>query len=145
MSAPNAPRVPRLPDWRARLAAVVAAAHRQPFVWGQHDCCLWAADDVRAVTGQDPAHDLRGRYDTANTALHVLRSVGGLRGAGGLMGVRLAGPLLAQDGDVGLVHDGRRPMLAVSVSGLWMCASTTGLHALPLRSARAAWGVGCRP
>lgn len=138
-----ASKAPRLPDWRARLAAVVAAAHRQPFVWGRHDCCLWAADAVRAVTGQDPAHDLRGRYDTANAALQALRGIGGLRGAGARMGAPLAGPLLAQDGDIGLVHDGRRPMLAVSVSGLWLCAATPGLHPLPMAAASAVWGVGC--
>lgn len=34
-----------------------------PFVWGQSDCMIVLADWVLAVTGRDPARDLRGLYD----------------------------------------------------------------------------------
>lgn len=132
----------RLPDWPDRLSALVARAHTQPFAWGLHDCCLWAADAVLALTGHDPADGLRGRYADATGAMRALQAVGGLLGAGRLTGVRLAGPGYARDGDVALVSDGRRPMLAVRAGAVWLVAATGGLHALPADSARMAWGVG---
>jgi len=132
----------RLPDWPDRLSALVARAHAQPFAWGTHDCCLWAADAVQALTGHDPAADLRGCYSDATGAMRALRAVGGLLGAGRRTGTRLAGPGHARDGDVALVSDGRRPMLAVRVGAVWMVAATAGLHALPMGAARLTWGVG---
>lgn len=132
----------RLPDWQDRLTALVAHAHRQPFAWGTHDCCLWAADAVLALTGRDPAADLRGRYADATGAMRALRAMGGLLGAGRRAGIALAGPGHARDGDVALVSDGRRPMLAVHAGAVWLVAATGGLHALPVSAARVTWGVG---
>lgn len=140
MTKPNF--LPRLPDWPARLSVLVAQAHALPFAWGLHDCCLWAADAVVAVVGVDPAADIRGQYTTAQGAHRALHAHGGLLGAGRRTGQRLALPTLARDGDVGLVHDGRRPMLGVRVAAVWLCAATTGLRALPCSAARMAWGVG---
>lgn len=51
---------PRLPDWRARLDAYVAAAWRRPFGWGDVNCGLFVAGAVEAMTGLDPAAHLRG-------------------------------------------------------------------------------------
>jgi len=52
--------VSRLPDWRERLAAFVAARRETPFAWGAADCCLTSADAVCAMTGVDLAAPLRG-------------------------------------------------------------------------------------
>ena len=52
----------RLPDWRARLNRYVADSARQEFRLGRMDCALFAAGAVEAMTGEDPARDLRGRY-----------------------------------------------------------------------------------
>lgn len=46
----------RLPDWEARLHAVLADAAGKT----RWDCCLFAADCVEAVAGVDPAHVWRG-------------------------------------------------------------------------------------
>jgi hypothetical protein len=129
-------------DWPARLSELVTRAHALPFSWGTHDCCLWAADAVVALTGRDPAQDLRGRYFDAIDAYRALRQIGGLLGAGQRTGTRLAGPGFALDGDVALVHDGRRPMLAVRSADVWLCAASRGLFALPQSAARITWGVG---
>ena len=133
---------PRLPDWQDRLSALIARAHREPFVWGQRDCCLWAADAMLAITGFDPAAGLRGRYSNATGAYRLLRTIGGLRGAGQWGGPQLPGPRFARDGDVGIVDGSDRPMLAVRSAEVWLCAATKGLRALPVDAARIAWGVG---
>lgn len=49
------------------------------FAWGRHDCFLWVADAVHALTGRDPAADLRGTYSTACGALRRLRALGGMQ------------------------------------------------------------------
>ena len=131
----------RLVDWPARLAALVSDAHERAFVWGVHDCCLWASDAVIAVTGHDPAADLRGRYSSASQAYRILAPLGGLRGVAQRAGPQIA-PGLAAAGDVGIVRVGLRPVLAVNVGEVWMCAATRGLFAAPLETALMAWRVG---
>lgn len=62
----------RAHDWEARLFAAVEAARATPFAWGTHDCALFVADVVLAMTGHDYAADLRGRYRTQAGALRLL-------------------------------------------------------------------------
>lgn len=66
----------RLPDWRDRLIAYLAASARTPFAEGRHDCALFAAAAILAMTGEDPAQDFRGRYSTTRGGLRVLRRAG---------------------------------------------------------------------
>lgn len=131
----------KLPDWAQRLDALVAQAQLRPFEWGVHDCCLWAADAVQAQTGLDPAADLRGTYSDAAGAARVLRAHGGLRGVAVRGGAPIA-PLFAATGDVGLVRDERRPLLAVCAGIHWLAVTSAGLRALPFSAALMVWGVG---
>ncbi len=73
-------------DWQTRLDAYLRAAAATGFVWGETDCCMNAANAVRACTDFDPAAAFRGRYTTATGALRVLRRTLG-RGAGGTGGL----------------------------------------------------------
>lgn len=66
----------RLPSWRTRLGAYLADASRTPFVEGRHDCALFAAGAVQAMTGVDPAAPFRHRYRTTKGGLRVLRRAG---------------------------------------------------------------------
>lgn len=52
-------------NWHQYLAQTLQAAMTRPFSWGEHDCCLFAADCVQAMTGTDPAAEFRGTYRTA--------------------------------------------------------------------------------
>ncbi|ARZ01305.1 hypothetical protein NE897_06670 [Yersinia ruckeri] len=94
----------RHPDWQQRLAQTLQVASERPFLWGQHDCCLFAADCAIAVCGVDPLADYRGQYDSALSARKVL-----LRGHGSLAAIfdsvfdRV--PIkLAQRGDIVTFH-----------------------------------------
>lgn len=62
-------------DWRARLCALIDARRSAPFQWGVRDCCLFGADGVAAMTGDDLAHDLRG-YAGPIGAARALRRAG---------------------------------------------------------------------
>lgn len=46
----------------------------RPFSWGEHDCCLFAADCVMAVCDFDPCLKIRGRYHSKAGALRVLKN-----------------------------------------------------------------------
>ena len=130
----------RLPDWHARLNALIAERQAQPFTWGHVDCCLWVADAVQAMTGRDPAADVRAHYSTARGAKSVLRQVGGLEGAGARCGLPI-GRLFAAAGDVGIVNDGASDLLAVCIGEHWMVTTKSGLGTLPFQSVRSAWRV----
>src|SRR3990170_2470650 len=67
----------RFEDWPERLDAAIEAARVRPWRWGDHDCVLFAADLVLAMTGIDPMRGLRGRYNTAIGAARIIRRTGG--------------------------------------------------------------------
>jgi hypothetical protein len=135
----------RLPGWPERLAAIVDAHRDTPFCWGGHDCCLFAATVVDALTGHDPAAAYRGTYATEAEAEALI----GQRGlpaflaeqaaAAGLP--QLAHPSLAHRGDLALVMVGNTPLLGVVLDDLVAAPATDGLAFVPASSATMAWGV----
>lgn len=69
----------------------------QAFVWGQHDCLLWALDVVHVLTGRELHADLRGHYATALQARRLLQRLAGAAGLQGLLTARLGPPLPARE------------------------------------------------
>lgn len=124
----------RRPDWPERLLRFVEGRTRRRFAWGRHDCALFAADWVKAATGEDPAAWFRGRYASdAEAAAALVEYLKGRRSprdfsarleavATEILGPPLDGVLLARRGDVvGLVDDKGRLMLGVCL-GLTVAA-----------------------
>lgn len=68
MDIPN-----RLPDWDRRMAVVATRHMREPQEWGKSDCITRVADIVEALTGFDPAADIRGKYTTPEGAAKLMR------------------------------------------------------------------------
>lgn len=66
----------RIPTWRVALHQTIEAHRREPFVWGQHDCALFTADCVRAMTGLDLASGFRGSYSTPAGSVRALKRAG---------------------------------------------------------------------
>lgn len=66
----------RVTDWRKALTGYLRAAGRTAYAPGQHDCALFAAGAVVAMTGRDYAAPYRGRYTTIRGGLRVLRKDG---------------------------------------------------------------------
>lgn len=62
--------------WRDALFDYVHAAAREPFAWGSHDCALFAAGAVAAMTGKDFGSPYRGKYKTLRGGLGLLRRKG---------------------------------------------------------------------
>lgn len=64
----------RHPNWTTRLPETLQKAMQKPFSWGEHDCCLFAADCVIALCDFDPCEKVRGRYKTRTGAMRVLKT-----------------------------------------------------------------------
>ena len=140
----------RYPDWPERLAEYVADGAHVRFRWGVADCCLWACSGVEAMTGVDPAAQLRETYCDRDGAKRALRRFGGQ----GLLetiekiarqheAVRLASPLYAQRGDVVLADGpGDCPdALGLCVGSTALFLTPRGLRSVHLKNALAAWRV----
>lgn len=128
-------------DWMLRFDALVKGRHRSAYRWGEHDCCMWAADCVEAVTGHDPASAFRGAYTDEDGAAAVLAAHGGIAG----LASRLLGPSVdprfACTGDVGLMVplDGGGSALCVCAGEHWLAAGVRGLSVVPLEAVERAW------
>ena len=104
----------RLPDWKTHLIAYLSDAARKPYRPGVHDCALFSAGAVLAMTGVDFADGWRGRYTTLTGGLRVLRR------AGFVDHVDLAAkhfeevhPAFAHPGDLAVIASPLGPVLGV--------------------------------
>lgn len=66
----------RLPDWEDRLSAFLEEASAKEFKPGEHDGALFAANAVKAMTGEDLGAPFRGRYDTCKDGEKRLKQAG---------------------------------------------------------------------
>lgn len=137
----------RMPDWPERLDAVLSAARHRPFRWGVHDCALFTADAVEAMTGIDPAAAWRGRYGSARSAI-ALRWRTGLFSWSQLFAEaaerwhlpRIA-PLHAHRGDVVCLDLPTGRPAGICIGARIASPAKDGLVFLPRTLARAAWHV----
>ena len=128
-------------DWPERLARLIAHAEKQKFCLGVHDCCLFAADSILAMTGIDPAHDLRGGSVKA-----ILKQYGGVAflatAKASEYQMKCIPPHSARRGDICLLNAGHGDTLGVCLGARVACPGTEGLVFYPLSAARHAWKVG---
>lgn len=133
----------RLPDWDARLFAVVEAHEGAAFVWGHADCFTFAMACVEAVTGANPYADEAGRWRSAAGARRRLRA----RGFGSIEAAIAAvfpeiPPALAQRGDLAIVH-GAHETVTVSLGARFLSlAPAGGLAGVRLDHVSKAFRVG---
>lgn len=118
----------RVDNWPSLLSEFIERSLHAPFEWGKRDCCLFAADAVRAMTGEDYAAEFRGRYRTARGARQVLAAFGGVAGIMGRCGLEEINPLMAQRGDVVLVNtDAGDALGVIGMDGRVVCQGPDGL------------------
>jgi len=128
--------------WQSRLDALLSERLHTPFAWGSHDCALFAADAIVAVTEVDPAAALRGTYSTEAEARAILDAAGGLEA----IATEALGPsvpaALARPGDIGLLDTALGETLVVCLGERWMAPADDGLKVLRLGHVAQAWRVG---
>jgi hypothetical protein len=99
--------ITRKPDWETALAIYIDANLRTPFEWGVFDCCLFATNAVREITGTDLAAGFRDKYTNRTGALKQIAQYGDLQGLAEAIAlineIPEVGLLFASRGDVLLV------------------------------------------
>lgn len=90
-------------QWEKRLVAVTEAHMNTPLVWGKSDCLLTTCDAIEAMTGVDPAADIRGKYKSKSGAYRLIKQRG-FDSLGAVLADRFEeSPVaMAQRGDVGI-------------------------------------------
>lgn len=133
----------RVPNWRSALDAAVDAHRGVPFTWGRHDCSLFAADCVLAMTGEDPAARFRGRYKTPKGA------AGALKRAGFASQVNVVAAHFSEIhssragvGDIAIVPKGELMSLGIVIGPEIAVLTLAGLGVVPLTRASRAFKVG---
>lgn len=137
----------RVHDWHLRLDAVVEAARKREFKYGDFDCAMFAADCAQAVTGIDPAASVRG-YESKTAAYRIIASYGSMEAMiTSLLAQEPIHPSAARRGDfmLGTVDLGpgeNGEIIGVCVGSRVAYPSITrGLRLLPRSTARLAWRV----
>jgi hypothetical protein len=129
--------------WLSDLRSEIESAETRAFAWGDHDCCLFAARCVDAMTGSTMETAWRAEYHDESSAMALLETEGGLQAA---VTNRLGSPIRwthAQRGDLCLMPspDGMGS-LGVCVGAQVVCvAIDRGIHYLPMTSAIACWSI----
>jgi hypothetical protein len=133
--------VSRFEDWPTRLSAFLHARRHARFEYGAHDCCLFVADALQAMTGTDFAAAFRNQYNSSFGALRRLREAcaeatvdrvaGQVFAAHGLPAIS---PGYAQRGDV----------LALSLVREGIVLSLVAPDGMPIIAAECGWGISDR-
>lgn len=67
----------RFDDWAIRYQLFIDKVRSSPFKWGDFDCGpLFAGQLCFALTGENPASHLIGRYSDEKSAVELMRSLG---------------------------------------------------------------------
>jgi hypothetical protein len=141
MSALAVDTLPRLRDWPERLDALLRDRADWPFVWGVHDCCTFCADAVQAITGVDVMGTLRQRYHSAFEALGLTQELGGLKAAVSSVLGEPCSPALCTVGDVLLLSNDDREVVALCNGETAIVTGPRGLLAIASPHILAAWRV----
>jgi hypothetical protein len=132
----------RLKGWDKALREALMRHRDTPFAWGSSDCFLVAMDCVLAMTGEDPANDVRD-YTNATEAVTRLQNRGFAN-----VGEAIASlfpempPAMARRGDVGIVEIDGRMSGCVFIGAQIVGKAVHGLAYLPRSQAKRAFKVG---
>lgn len=130
----------RLHDWQLHFSRFAKERAAMPFEWGRNDCSLFACDAMLAMTGADHAASFRG-YTTAREALRLIQRHGGLHAIATQALGEAVSPLYAAVGDLVLIENAGRELLAICNGTNAIAPGETCMVALDMSSALAAWKV----
>jgi hypothetical protein len=154
---PQKQKLERFPDWLERLSLYLEVRRDERFEWGEHDCGLFAAGAVKAITGVDVSEPV-GAYADKLGAAEYLREKG-YRTLKGAVTKKLGKPVHpshCQKGDIILRHKavgvcvgrftwfvGEEPTaILVEEDGEHSFIYRYGLVAVPTLECHAGWKVG---
>lgn len=132
----------RYEDWQDRFWAAMEESSRQPLVWGEQDCVLFAAKMADAVSDGDYTVRTRAAFAWSNEreAVELLR--GGLRPlVESVIGDMRPWTHLSQGDLVLVIDDKGRESIAVHDGCQVVGKSATGVQSIPFRYVLGGWQV----
>lgn len=126
-------------DWPERLAEFIESRRGEPFAFGTHDCCQFAAGAIEAITGDNPAR--HWAYANELGAARIIHEAGSLEA---VVTEALGDPVhpsQAGRGDVVIAELDRGDTVGVCLGNVCAFAAEVGLLILPRTVARSAWKV----
>lgn len=135
----------RLENWPELLNSYIAEQETAPFVWGEHDCCLFVCNVIQLLTGIDPAKDYRNRYKTKAGATRLLAKAGGLEALAVAVCADMEfveiGVNFCQRGDLVLMDCAEEQALGICLGANAAFVTLTGFTYYPLSKCCRAWRV----
>lgn len=127
-------------DWVARLWREAEACARSPFRYGRHDCWLFAARCVDAMTGSNFVEISREFYRSRRAALRIIAEEGGMDLVVSIgLGDMRPGP--GRRGDIVSVDLEEGRGVGVNFGASILAPDSIGLAPLPLSAAHGHWRV----
>ena len=130
--------------WPHILSDHIASVHDTPFKWGSHDCCMFAADVVLAMTGEDYAVGFRGEYQSQRGSLSRIKTLG-YKGLEDVLTQRLGKPLKSVNflhrGDVVLFEGGNGLAAGICLGAKSVGAGDVGLVSVDTSSCIKGWKI----
>ncbi|MGA9851835.1 MAG: hypothetical protein WBR15_02770 [Gammaproteobacteria bacterium] len=128
--------------WLEQLLKLVDERKRTAHKWGVNDCCLFAADAVLAMTGEDKAAALRGTYSNREEAYKIIATYGGLAGLLTHFLGEPKGPLCARRGDIVLfTAPNGLDCIGVCTGTTIVCPGDERLNVFDISLAKQSWRV----
>jgi len=130
----------RREDWPDLLIEFIESRRDRPFVWGQNDCCIFAADWILLVTEIDYAADIRGTYNSGLGALRILDAHEGLFGlVTKLTNLNCVPVKQAQRGDIVAQETEYGLTLGICIGVMSVFVAKDGLDFSPTADSRFVW------
>lgn len=130
----------RIENWPTTLMKMIERAEKEPFVWGQNDCCLWTADVVLAITSHDFADGLRGRYHDEDGAKAIYEGYTFEHFITSILGESIH-VNFAQRGDVMMKKFETGETLGICIGAKTAFKTVSGLIQIPTLECDAAWRI----
>jgi uncharacterized protein DUF6950 len=138
----------RYDDWPSRLHSYLETRRYASFAYGSHDCCLFVADAIVAMTGIDLAASFRNTYQSGAGALRRIYAYSAFATVEDLVatifrehGLPEIPPARAARGDTVLLPENGHILGLISLSGSVLAAAERGWLAYPAMLACRAWKV----
>ena len=136
--------IKRYQDWEDKFSQFIAKTMHRPFVWGRNDCCIYAANAVKAITGVDFAGGCRGKYRKEEDAIKLIDELGGIEKIVDNCLGALQNKNFVQRGDVvmySVIEKDNSLALGVCIGNGFAAPSKKGLIIYPLDRIIKAWRV----
>lgn len=128
-------------NWPRVLADEIRRYQKIPFEWGTSDCCMFPADVIKAITGEDFAAEFRGRYQTEMGSLRALKRYGKGSIEATIDSKYERNDGLPSRGDLATVVTENGTSLAVVGVGCVWAMTLEGVDSLPLSEVAVSWRV----